>query len=455
VHILLNSIGGTFAQRTLTLIPEFNIGMDNTDIDVADVNGDTIEDLVVALSLNGSRTVILAGVGDGSFREPQFITEPAIRIPHYQAVADYNGDGRPDLALALGYGTDGLMEIRTGNGDGTFGPLVLYLKPPALSSIGGMKIVAADFNRDGKPDLALAWGGATAGLAVLRNTTGTAPPPQPTAPSLLSPADAAIVTQPVTLDWSEVPHAASYEVQVDNSSTIAAPFVTNVTVAASQVTLSGLPAQRLWWRVRARNSAGAVGPFSSVRRFTVQAASTPASLSAITLTPSSVTGGASTSGGVTLTSAAPSGGALISLASSSAAVAAVPASVTVAAGATSATFAVTTAQVTTVTAVTISAAYAGVTRAATLTVNPPGQAVTLSVTATGRSGERITSSPAGINVAVGSTGTASFSSGTSVTLSVSNGRDAVWSGACSSGGNKTRTCTFTLNANASVTANVQ
>jgi hypothetical protein len=31
----------------------------------------------------------------------------------------------------------------------------------------------------------------------------------------------------------------------------------------------------------------------------------------------------------------------------------------------------------------------------------------------------------------------------------------VWSGACSSGGNKTKTCTFTLTGNAAVTANVQ
>jgi hypothetical protein len=80
---------------------------------------------------------------------------------------------------------------------------------------------------------------------------------------------------------------------------------------------------------------------------------------------------------------------------------------------------------------------------------------TLTVSATGRSGERVTSSPAGINVSVGTTGSASFNTGTSITLSVTNGRDAIWSGACSSGGDKTRTCTFTLNANASVTANVQ
>jgi hypothetical protein len=40
-------------------------------------------------------------------------------------------------------------------------------------------------------------------------------------------------------------------------------------------------------------------------------------------------------------------------------------------------------------------------------------------------------------------------------LSATNGRDTVWSGACSSGGNKTKTCTFTITGTASVTANVQ
>ena len=126
------------------------------------------------------------------------------------------------------------------------------------------------------------------------------------------------------------------------------------------MSLTGLPSQSLWWRVRARNSSGAFGPFSTVRRFTPQAAAPP-----------------------------PSGSA------------------------------------------------------------------TLTVTATGRSGQRITSSPAGINVTVGSTGSASFTTSASITLSVTNGRDAIWSGACSSGGNKRKTCTFTMAGNSSVTANVQ
>ncbi len=56
---------------------------------------------------------------------------------------------------------------------------------------------------------------------------------------------------------------------------------------------------------------------------------------------------------------------------------------------------------------------------------------------------------------VGSSGSASFAAGTSVTLRVSSGREAIWSGACSSGGNKTKSCTFTANANTTVSANVQ
>src|SRR6185295_15175591 len=60
------------------------------------------------------------------------------------------------------------------NGDGTFGPLVLYLVPPPLSSIGGIRIASADFNGDGKPDIALNYGGASAGVVALRNSTGVA-----------------------------------------------------------------------------------------------------------------------------------------------------------------------------------------------------------------------------------------------------------------------------------------
>ena len=184
----------------------------------------------------------------------------------------------------------------------------------------------------------------------------------------------------------------------------------------------------------------------------------PATLQSLAVSPASLAGGSSAQGTVTLTGAAPSTGAAVSLSSGNPGVASVPASVTVAAGGTSATFAVSTAAVTASTAVTISGTYNGTTQSASLTVTlapPPPQTATLTVNATGRAGERITSTPAGISVATGSSGSASFTSGTAITLTVSNGRDAIWSGACSSGGNKAPSCTFTLNSSATVTANVQ
>ena len=388
--------------------------------------------------------------------------------------------------------------------------------------------------------------------------TRAAPPPAPAAPSLLSPANGATVAQPVALDWSDVSGAASYRIQIDDSSTFSAPFVVDTVVTTSQFTAPNLSTSRHWWRVRGVNSGGVEGAWSSARRFTPQAAPATASLTSVAVSPSSVVGGSNAQGTVTLTAAAPTGGASVTLSSSSNA-ATVPGTVTVPAGSTSATFPVTTSSVTTSTPVTLSGVYAGVTRSASLTVTPPApppapaslssvavspssvvggsnaqgtvtltaaaptggasvtlssssnaatvpgtvtvpagstsatfpvttssvttstpvtlsgvyagvtrsasltvtpqppptSTATLSVTATGRSGERVTSSPAGINVNVGSTGSASFATGTSITLSVASGRDAIWSGACSSGGNKARSCTFTLTGSTSVTANVQ
>ncbi|HEX8424080.1 MAG TPA: FG-GAP-like repeat-containing protein, partial [Pyrinomonadaceae bacterium] len=472
IYILLGLGDGTFIkQPTIMPITEGNLGVDGTDIDVADFNGDTIQDLAVALALNGSRTVILTGNGDGTFREPLIITEPGTRVPQYQAVADYNGDGFQDIALSLGWGLQGWMEILHGNGDGSFQQPVMYLVPDPKSSTSGGTLLSADFNNDGKPDIALQFVGAIAGTLALRNTTGVTPPrPQPTprAPVLNSPANGATVSQPVTFDWSDVAGAVSYRIQIDDESRFSSPQVAGATVKVSAFTSNSLPAKRLWWRVQGVNSAGVSGPWSAASRFTPQSTSPqPGStaLSALALSPAALVGGNSSQGMVTLTSAAPSGGATVTLVSSNTAAATVPATVTVAAGATSANFTVTTKSVTASTAVTITASFGGVSRTATLTLTPPSPppppppppsgTLTLTVTATGRGGERVTSSPSGINVAVGSTGTASFATGTAITLSVTNGRDAVWSGACSSGGNKTKTCRFTPTGNASVTANVQ
>ena len=93
-------------------------------------------------------------------------------------------------------------------------------------------------------------------------------------------------------------------------------------------------------------------------------------LQGLTVSPSSVTGGTSSVGTVTLSTSAGPSGSVISLSSNSP-TASVPASVTVPAGSKTATFAIATTPVNVVSPATITATGGGIKQSAQLTVNPP------------------------------------------------------------------------------------
>jgi len=95
-------------------------------------------------------------------------------------------------------------------------------------------------------------------------------------------------------------------------------------------------------------------------------------LSSVTLNPSTLRGGASSTGTVALTGPAPAGGVVVKLTSSKTSVATVPASITIAAGKSSATFTVPTKTVSANTSVVVSASSNGVTKTATLSVRRKG-----------------------------------------------------------------------------------
>ena len=376
VYVLLGIGNGSFLkQPTINLLTAGTFGVDGTDIDVADLNGDTIQDLVVAIALNGSRTAVLLGNNDGTFQPARIITEPRLRVPQYQVIADFNRDGFLDLALALANGTEGLFEILLGNGDGTFRAPVLYAVPPPLSSVGGGTIVTGDFNRDGRPDIALPITGANPGLAGLVNSTGSVS---------VGPAYGSVTATPSTVvggNSSEIrislvsgavapSNGFSFTVSSSNSTVLQVPSTVFMPGGTSSVrftatTRAVTSTQNINIRIRnnqlgRRNLTVTVTPAAPTP--------TPVTLSSLTLSSSSVVGGNSVQGTVRL-SAAATAATTISLASSNAA-ASVPASVTVAAGASSANFTINTTTVTATASATISGTLNGITRSATLTINP-------------------------------------------------------------------------------------
>jgi hypothetical protein len=125
-------------------------GAQTYSLAVADLNGDGKPDLVVANA--GSDTVgILLGNGDGTFKKA--VTYPAGFFPASVAVADVNGDGKPDLVVANTQDNgNGSVGVLLGNGDGTFASIVNY----ASGGNSPLSVAVADVNGDGKPDMVVA-----------------------------------------------------------------------------------------------------------------------------------------------------------------------------------------------------------------------------------------------------------------------------------------------------------
>jgi FG-GAP-like repeat len=141
VGVMLGDGHGNFQAPTIST------GVINPqEMVVGDFNGDGHLDLVISSFNAPFETYLLLGNGNGQFQAPAVVAPEEGVI----TAADLNGDGILDLAI----GTPPSVDIFLGKGDGTFVPAGNYLygffqAAPDLSSI-----VAADFNGDGKMDLA-------------------------------------------------------------------------------------------------------------------------------------------------------------------------------------------------------------------------------------------------------------------------------------------------------------
>jgi hypothetical protein len=147
LEVALGNGDGTFTQGSVRLLGSYL-----SAIVTGDFNGDGKLDLAVTDS--GSNTVfILLGNGDGTFGLTSSI--PVGNFPIAIVAADFNNDGKLDLAIANN--GDGTITLLLGNGDGTF---TQASGSPYTVGLGPAQLAAADFNGDGKLDLAVVETGA-------------------------------------------------------------------------------------------------------------------------------------------------------------------------------------------------------------------------------------------------------------------------------------------------------
>jgi FG-GAP-like repeat len=162
MNLLLNNGNGTFGSPITIPVP----GGLNADFDLADFSGDGLPDVVLA---GGGKVYVLHNEGNGNFSQLTVASLPDLVGGDTLITGDFNGDGKPDILISYNTGSStSVIKLIPGNGNGTFSAPVTV----DTLSTSFPRMCYGDFNGDGVGDFAtVTYGGAV--TVYMGNNDGT------------------------------------------------------------------------------------------------------------------------------------------------------------------------------------------------------------------------------------------------------------------------------------------
>jgi len=171
VHRNVSTTGSLDASSFAPYVDFSTGGLFAISIAIADLDGDSKPDLAIANRLSDNISVLRNTATSGSITAGSFAASVDFGTgsePLSVAIGDLDGDGRNDLAVA-NFASNTVSVLRNTATSGSIGPGSFDSRYDFETGVEGYSIAIGDLNGDGRPDLAEA-NGYSSGVSILRNT---------------------------------------------------------------------------------------------------------------------------------------------------------------------------------------------------------------------------------------------------------------------------------------------